>query len=247
MIDKIKYTYIPKNHIDSGMTQILFSRDVVYSDMTVIDNAALGVSIEPELKGMVRIATPATLDSAIIKAIHETECDTLILNGFDISLDDVRDKYVKIAKEYDILLCINVISDISPDSNISVNLDVNIDKLSDEEWRDTKEELMNETKDKFGPAKSASIPTNIMSSLFGYLAGDNDGLKISEAAKKLDETEGYVLDLNILETYTCCKNDEELTVHKLDGNKIIISDGDNEIIFDKSLLNFLTNSLSNID
>jgi hypothetical protein len=246
MIDRIKYTYIPKNHVDDGMMQILFSKDVVYSDMVIIENAILGVLIEPELKGMVKIATPSTLESAIIKAIHETDCDTLILNGFDISLDDVRDTYVKIAKEYDILLCINVISEISPDSNITVNLDINIDKLSDEEWRDTKEELMNETKDKFESIKPTA-PTNIMSSLFQYLSGDNDGDKLSSTTKKLEELEGYTMDLNILETYTCCKNDEEITVHKLEGDKIIISDGDNEIIFDKSLLNFLTNSLSNIN
>lgn len=234
-MERIKYTYIPSDNADDGMMQVLFSKDVVYTDMIIISNAARGVVIEPEIKDMFKVATEKNLDEVIKKTAINSECETIILNGFNISLDDVRNKYVDLAKMYDIYLCINTISD-KVSKNVTVYFDYAITDLSDEEWEDTKTKANETIKEKLEEKKKEKKQDLGYSLLNAIMDYDHDKL---ESLNNID-------DIDIKETYTYSNQDEEVTIHKLVDNSLIINDGNNEVLIGSKLINFLKTSLESL-
>lgn len=230
-MERIKYTYVPSDNADDGMMQVLFSKDIIYTNMITIDNAARGIFIEPEMKDMVTFATEKNLNEVIKKTAMNPECETLILNGFNISMDDVRNKYVDLAKKYDIYLCINTISD-KVSKNVTVYFDYAITDLSDKEWEDVKIKTNETIKEKL-KEKENSFESKFLSDIMGY---DINKLE------KLDDIE----DINIKETYTYSNEDEEITIHKLMDNSLVITDGENEVLISSKLIRFLKTSLESL-
>jgi hypothetical protein len=72
---------------------------------------------------------------------------SLVVHGFDISLDEVRDIYCPLARKNQSDVCINTIQDLDLDSNLTFYLYDDLDKCSNEEWDETKEQLEQDMKD----------------------------------------------------------------------------------------------------
>lgn len=232
-MNKIKYTIVPKDNVDNGMMQVLFAKDVVYRDILVIDNAALGIVVEKSCE-MIKVATESTLESTIKNSLIDDQYDTIILNGFDISLDDVKNIYVPIAREHDIYICINVISTFECADNITIHLDFKTEQLEEEDWQDVKERILLEVEAKSkeqSPVEVEQQANNMMLDMF------------KQDTSKLDDIEE---DCNIIETYMYSNVSEEINIHRLKCGDIIINNGDDEVLLSNDVLKFVIESLTAI-
>jgi hypothetical protein len=84
----------------------------------------------------------------IIEVIRKKEINdvfrTLILHGFDISIDDLKETYITIARRNQADLCINVIQDTGIDSNITLYIDQDIENSEGKLWDLQKKEMFDE-------------------------------------------------------------------------------------------------------
>lgn len=246
-MDKIKYTYIPSDNVDDGMMQVVFSKDIIYSDVYIINNAARGILLDQDLKGMIKAATEKNLDEVLKKVAMEEDCEVIVINGFNISLDDVRDKYIDFAKQYDIYLCINKISD-KIQKNVTLNINYDIVDATDKEWEQRKKQI-EEQVDLYTEMEDEDDNDSISKTLASLLMPSFNSSIITDFNKNKISIEGNGnkdYDVDIQETYTYMNKGEEVTIHKLNDNSIVISDGDNEVIIGENLLSFLKKSIMDI-
>lgn len=87
-------------------------------------------------------------ESQIIEVIRKQEINdvfrTLVLHGFDISMDELKNEYIRIARRNDANLCINVIHETGIDSNITLYIDSEIEHSDDKLWEEQKKEMWTE-------------------------------------------------------------------------------------------------------
>ena len=87
-------------------------------------------------------------ESQIIEVIRKQEINdifrTLVLHGFDISMDELKNEYIRIAKRNNANLCINVIHETGIDSNITLYIDSDIENSDDKLWEQQKKEMWTE-------------------------------------------------------------------------------------------------------
>lgn len=246
-MDKIKYTFIPADNIDDGMMQVVFSKDIIYTDVYIINNAARGILLDQDLKGMIKVATEKNLDEVLRKVAMEDECEAIVINGFNISLDDIRNKYIDFAKQYDIYLCVNKISD-KVTKNVTLNINYDILDATEEEWEERKKQI-NEQVDLYAELKEEDYYDNdfITKTFKSLLFPNTDSviLKDFDTLEKKISIENDK-DIDIKETYTYINQGEEITIHKLNDNSVVISDGDSEVIIGENLLSFLKKSIMDI-
>lgn len=113
----------------------------------IVYNSELDIPIDNELEDYTVYCCQSQIEDVIRRQELNDVFRTLILHGFNITMDDVRDKYLAIARRNNANICVNVISDIDCDSNITLYLEDDIDKKSDEEWETLKEGMEKEIKD----------------------------------------------------------------------------------------------------
>lgn len=151
MFNKIKYTLVPENLLEDG----LLESAIVLTEMTNIespiilfnDSMDLGLDSVYEDEGIpsedVRYIEADTLDKVL-----EQECkndnygNCIILNGFDITLDDIRNKYSALSTKSGKIFSINVITQKRKYTNFSVSVPSNVnDMYSEVEWREYKDDI----------------------------------------------------------------------------------------------------------
>ncbi|MGL5506866.1 MAG: hypothetical protein ACRDB0_03075 [Paraclostridium sp.] len=236
MEKKIKYTIVPNTNPDDAMAKVLISKDIIYTNMMIIENAALGITIDPDLTDLVKIATEKNLDDVMKKTASSSDCDCIILNGFNIDLDSARDKFIDFAIEYDVYLCINVISKKQNfDKNVTIYLDYDVKDLEDNEWSNTKKDINDAINKKVESIDDSSIGETMLKAIL------NQGLKGS-LDKEMED-----IDIDIAEEYHYSNSTDEITVQKLTDDSIIIGDGVNEVIIGESVVKFLITSLQNLN
>lgn len=147
----IKYTIIPKNDKDDYDTNFRLS-------LTEFAKALEGKSLlAPLILYNCDLDIPLDMDESIEDYIIYTDKDnllnvikkqeqtdvfrSLIIHGFDVSLDEVREIYCPLARRNHADICINTIQDSELNSNLTFYLYDDLDKCEDEEWETTKEQL----------------------------------------------------------------------------------------------------------
>lgn len=250
MLGKIKYSYIPQTKAtDAILSSLAYAiKSTGGIDYILIDNKSKGRRIYPD--DMSDNVINCHKDELVeqIESLAENDTEIILVNGFDINLDEVREKFCKLVKSYDILLCINNILDLEDNnSNISIYIEPNIDDLDDEEWADVKEEIIysleeaqeqrtlkeknkNKNKDK------ESGMTNLLE-LFG----------LSTLNKKADDTKDEYIydefDLDVVEQYSYTVNDSELVVSLSSDDEILINNEEDFILIPKKQVQFLMDTL----
>lgn len=234
-MDKITYTYIPIENEDEGITQLLFSKENLFTNIMMIENAARGIYIDSDMKDVVTFTTKSNLEDQIKKiALDPEDYEVIMLNGFDISLDEVRDIYIDLAIKYDVRIFINVLTE-NVDANVSIHFDYAIKDLSDSQWEGVKNSAMEKvekenlnyiTKEKNNNKEAKSLLAELINL-------DKDKLN------SLDD----LTDLKIVESCVRTKDNEQIGIHKLEDNSILISDIDNEIVIVPEFIDFLKMSL----
>lgn len=130
---EIKYTYIAKDKsTDSiliNLTHSLKSFDEYINGYKIFDNIEYGMRMYPGIiQENVIVCSKEELIDNIKK--HVDDVELILLNCFDIDLDEIKEVYAKIVDEYDIMLCINRLYDVK--ENVSITIEPSICSLSEE-------------------------------------------------------------------------------------------------------------------
>jgi hypothetical protein len=148
----VKYTLMPFN--DDEDYEHFFSlslrelakntKDKSLLAPLIVYNSELDVPMDNDLEEY----TVYCNQSQILEVIKKQECTdvfrTLILHGFDIDLDEMKDVYIGIARRNNADLCINIIQDTGIDSNITLYIDSSIEKSEGKVWELQKQEMYDE-------------------------------------------------------------------------------------------------------
>lgn len=148
----IKYTLMPFNEEDDYEHFFSLSlrefakntKDKTLLAPLIIYNSELDVPMDNDLEEY----TVYCNESQILDVIRKQEVNdvfrTLVLHGFDISIDDLKDIYITIARRNQSDLCINVIQDTGIDSNITLYIDSSIEQSEGKVWDLQKQEMYSE-------------------------------------------------------------------------------------------------------
>ena len=150
----IKYTIVPRNDEDDydhnfKLSLTEFAKSLEGKSLLaplIIYNSDLGIpmDIDESLEDYIIYTDKDDLLAVIRKQEINDVFRTLVIHGYDISLDEIRDIYCPIARRNNADLCINTIQDLELDSNLTFYLSDELDKVDDEEWEETKQTLEEE-------------------------------------------------------------------------------------------------------
>ena len=181
----IKYTIVPKNDNDDYDSNFKLS---LTEFAKALDGKAL---LAPLILYNSDLDIPLDMDETIEDYMIYTDKDnllsvikrqetidvfrSLIIHGFDISLDEVRDIYCPLARRNQADVCINTIQELDLDSNLTFYLYDDLDKCSDEEWDDTKMQLKQDMKDYIDEYKNfESLDEEELMDLLPFFFDDNN-------------------------------------------------------------------------
>ena len=140
-------------------------------------------------------------ESQIIEVIRRQEINdvfrTLVLHGFDISMDELKNEYIRIAKRNNANLCINVIHETGIDSNITLYIDSDIENSDDKLWEEQKKEMWSEVDEfvknfdsydyyDYTPEEIESVE-NFLEALLNECGFDSSALPDKKKGKKEDK------------------------------------------------------------
>lgn len=253
MIGKIKYSYIPKsNSLDAILSSLAYAIKATGAyRYKLIDNSSSGIRIYPdEIKGNVIRCSSNDLINTINDLVDEDmELEVILVNGFDISLDELRESYCNIVRYNDILLCVNNIKELeNKRNNISIVIDPEIYDLDEDEWEETKEEILvnlDEAKDKSLRKAEKNIfdskdndSMNSLLKLFGLDALYDEDKKTT-ILSKMDE-------IDIQEQYSHATQETELIISLTTTNEIMIDCNDEYVTIPKDQIEFLIDTLGKL-
>lgn len=151
MSDKVKLTYIPYSNVDKGfyesIVEISDYNDGIINPF-ILYNKELDINVE-NLDSIINKYTEYIDETELCKKIEtimkeEDEGGTLILYGFDLSLDEIKDDIMPKLND-NFYVSINVIVDDDDYiSSSSINIPMSVMNETDEEWKKHKEELTEE-------------------------------------------------------------------------------------------------------
>lgn len=153
----IKYTLVPKNDEENydnnfklSLTEFAKALDgKVLVAPLIIYNSDLDIPLDMD-ESLTEYITYTDKDNLLNVIKRQETIDvfrTLVIHGFDISLDEIRDIYCPLARKNEANICINTIKEIDLDNNLTFYLYDDLDEASDEEWAETKLQLEQDMKD----------------------------------------------------------------------------------------------------
>ena len=150
----IKYTIVPRTDDDDydhnfKLSLTEFAKSLEGKSLLaplIIYNSDLGIpmDIDESLEDYIIYTDKDDLLAVIRKQEINDVFRTLVIHGYDIPLDEIRDIYCPIARRNNADICINTIQDLDLDSNLTFYLSDELDKIDDEEWEETKQTLEEE-------------------------------------------------------------------------------------------------------
>lgn len=200
----IKYTIMPKNEDDDYSQNFKLSlrefakalEDKTLVAPLIIYNSDLDIPLdmEQEIEKYVFYTDKDGLATLIKKQETTDYFRCLILHGFDISLDEVRDVYCSLSRRNEADVCINVVQELDYEGfsfkeNLTFYLRNDLDQCSDEEWEDDKKAIEDDMEEYINEWLSYDdLSEEDMMELLPYLmSGDLDEFdkKIAEKRKKV--------------------------------------------------------------
>lgn len=194
----IKYTIVPKNDEDDydsnfklSLTEFAKALDgKALLAPLIIYNSDLDIPLDMDesLEDYMVYTDKDNLLSVIKRQETTDAFRTLIIHGFDISLDEIREIYCPLARRNQADICINTIQELELDSNLTFYLYDDLDKCDDEEWDDTKEQLAQDMKDYIDEYKNyESMDENELMDLLPFFFDDSMDYDGDSLLSSLDE------------------------------------------------------------
>lgn len=253
MIGKIKYSYIPKNNtLDAILSSLAYAIKATDAyKYKLIDNSSSGIRIYPdEIKeNVIRCSSDNLIETINDLLSKDIELELILINGFDISLDELRESYCDIVKYNDILLCVNNIKELeNKRSNISIVIDPEISDLDEDEWEETKEEILSSLDD----AKN-NIIKETEKNIFNYKDNDNMNnlLKMFNLDTLYNKNKKSTIlseidEIDIEEQYSHSTQDTELIISLTTNGQIMIDCDDEYVTIPKDQIEFLIDTLGKL-
>ena len=277
----IKYTIIPRNEDDNydknfrlslkEFAKALESKSLVAPLIIYNSELDIPMDMEEELEEYCIYSSEENLLDTIRNQENTDVFRCLIIHGFDITLDEVRDVYCSISRKNEADICINVIQDSELGENLTFYLRNDLDKYSDEEWEEDKKQIeddMQEYIDEYLAYDDLS-EEDMMDLLPFLLTGDMDKFdelmkeKKKEQPKEVKETKDNLIhiplpmnfnkDIEELEeestsnAITCSyEYDSLIAISKVEEDFYIIEDDDYEIALTLDQMMFLMESFNRI-
>lgn len=235
----IKYTLMPLNEDDDYEHFFNLSlRELAKntSDKSllaplILYNSDLDVPMDNDLEEY----TIYCNEEQIIEVIRRQEINdvfrTLILHGFNISMDQLKNDFIKIARRNNANLCINVIQDTGIDSNITLYIDSDIENSDDKLWELQKQEMWDEVDEfinnydnydyyDYSPEDIENVE-NFLEALFNDCGFNSSKDKKEKKEKqKVKESETKIIPLNDAAFETLFSNECENTEEPVDKEEI---------------------------
>ena len=279
MKSKFKITYIPNNkRLDSAITTAIDETLDLYDDNTPTDivvynniqtmdikMAELNI-IENFLRSKTEYVAKDKLYYKIQTAVKMKK-GIIVLNGYDITLEDFRNEIYPTIKDKGIVLAINNIVDDEELKRSSTNEYVLEDDIDDEEWATIDKEIEEQYEEdvKKGASKNdMDMFTELMCKILD-IDFDKDDNKITYAGKidmkdlpKLfseeektntnKKEEPNKENVKISETITYTNNNGCLAIDLLDNGDLELGNDSGEyMVINKSCIPFLLNYLYTLD
>ena len=279
MKSKFKITYIPNNkRLDSAITTAIDETLDLYDDNTPTDivvynniqtmdikMAELNI-IENFLRSKTEYVAKDKLYYKIQTAVKMKK-GIIVLNGYDITLEDFRNEIYPTIKDKGVVLAINNIVDDEELKRSSTNEYVLEDDIDDEEWATIDKEIEEQYEEdvKKGASKNdMDMFTELMCKILD-IDFDKDDNKITYAGKidmkdlpKLfseeekentdNKEEPNKENVKISETVTYTNNNGCLAIDLLNNGDLELGNGSGEyMVINKSCIPFLLNYLYTLD
>ena len=200
----IKYTIMPKNEDDDYSQNFKLSirefakamEDKTLVAPLIVYNSDLDIPLdmEKEIEKYVFYSDKEGLAGLIKKQETTDYFRCLILHGFDISLDEVRNIYCPLSRRNEADICINVIESLELEGfsfkeNLTFYLRNDLDQCTEEEWEDDKKAIEDDMEEYINEWMSFDdLSEEDMMELLPYLmSGDLDEFdkKMTEKRKKM--------------------------------------------------------------
>ena len=277
----VKYTLMPFNEEDDYEHFFSLSlrelakntKDKSLLAPLIVYNSELDVPMDNELEEY----TVYCNKEQILEVIKRQEINdvfrTLIIHGFDINMDDLKDIYIGIARRNNADLCINVIQDTGIDSNITLYIDSSIEKSEGKVWELQKQEMYDEIDSfidnydsyevyDYSPEDIASVE-NFLEALLGDFA-DMPAPKKKEDKKKENKKEedkeekqesNKIIPLNQPKeepekehtiSFSFENGDDVVRISGTDDDLYVIEENDYEVVLSKVQMEFIIESYHKI-
>ena len=267
----VKYTLMPLNEEDDYEHFFSLSlrelakntKDKSLLAPLIVYNSELDVPMDNDLEEY----TVYCNEEQILEVIKKQEINdvfrTLIIHGFDVSMDDLKDIYIGIARRNNADLCVNVIQDTGIDSNITLYIDSSIEKSEGKVWELQKQEMYDEIDSfidnydsyeayDYTPEEIASVE-NFLEALLGDYAEMPTPKKKED--KKEEQESNKIIPLNQPKeepekehtiSFSFENGDDVVRISGTDDNLYVIEENDYEVVLSKAQMEFIIDSYHRI-
>ena len=269
----VKYTLMPFNeeedyeHFFSLSLRELAknTKDKSLLAPLIVYNSELDVPMDNDLEEYTVYCNYSQIQEVIRRQEINDVFRTLILHGFDISMDELKETYIGIARRNHADLCINVIQDTGIDSNITLYIDSSIEKSDDKLWIMQKKEMQEEIDsfisnyDSYEDYEYTQEDIESVESFLGALLGDYnfDSLARKKEDKKEEEKKEETNKIipfidtktlkddkekNIEEDSICYSfenNGDTVKVSCIDKDLFVIEENDYEVVLNLKQMEFV--------
>ena len=150
----IKYTIIPRNDKEDyeknfnlslrEFAKALDGKSLVAPLILYNTELDIPMDMDEEIEEYIYYVSKEDLVGTIRREENTSIFKCLILHGYDISLDEIRQIYCPISRRNDADICINVIQDSEINENLTFFLRNTLDMESEEEWEEDKIQIQRE-------------------------------------------------------------------------------------------------------
>jgi hypothetical protein len=145
MAAKIKYTIVPRDILEDAIYEsgVALTENALVIEPIIVFNSTMDIGIEQDIynneipESNTRFSTEKDLYKILLEENEDEFCNTIIINGFNIDLNFVREKIAPLSKKSDKIFSINVLSDKRKFTNYTVYLNNTLlEDYSDDEWKE---------------------------------------------------------------------------------------------------------------
>ena len=145
MAAKIKYTIVPRDILEDAIYEsgVALTENAMVIEPIIIFNSTMDLGIEQDIynneipESNTRFSTEKDLYKILLEENEDEFCNTIIINGFNIDLNFVREKIAPLSKKSDKIFSINVLSDKRKFTNYTVYLSNTLKEgYTDEQWKE---------------------------------------------------------------------------------------------------------------
>ena len=283
MSAKIKYTIVPRDILEDAIYEsgVALTENAIVIEPIVVFNSTMDIGIEQDIynneipENNTRFSTEKNLYNMLLEENESEFCNTIIVNGFNIDLNFVREKIAPLSKKSDKIFSINVISDKRKYTNYTVYLNNTLlEDFTDEEWEEYLEDYYKEfevslekdkeeyslSKEKYRAAEEKI--NDFLNKLLGIETQESDEKEEKQEEIEISEERNkYLVDSSNsekpvikgksneerehYESYTYEDNDGLVCI-SVDGDCLIIANEEDEILFDKKYIDQIIEFLSRL-